>query len=75
MLTIFGVVAATTMVVSYALEKRHHLWVAVFALGCAATAVFGVLTEAWIFAVLESVWAVIAIRRFLRPEPASHGLP
>lgn len=71
MLTLFGVLAATTMVVSYALEARHRWWIAVFAVGCAATALFGVLTQAWIFAVLESVWAIIAIRRFLTHEAAS----
>ncbi len=64
MLTAFGVIAATVMVVSYALESRGSNWIAVFAGGCAATALYGVLTGAWIFVVLESVWAVIALRRF-----------
>jgi hypothetical protein len=64
MLTIFGVIAATSMVVSYALEDRHQRWIAVFALGCVATAVYGVLTRAWIFAGLETVWAAIAMTRF-----------
>jgi len=65
MLTAFGVVAAPTMVVSYALESRSQRWILIFAGGCAATALYGVLTEAWIFAILESVWSVIALRRFL----------
>ena len=69
MLTIYGALAASTMVVSYALEDRHRLWIAVFAVACAATALFGVLTSAWIFAALESVWAVIAIHRFRRIRP------
>ncbi|MFV1990033.1 MAG: hypothetical protein ACC652_04765 [Acidimicrobiales bacterium] len=64
MLTAFGVIAATVLVVSYALESRGSNWIAVFAGGCAATAFYGVLTGAWIFVVLESVWAVIALRRF-----------
>ena len=64
MLTVFGVLAATTMVVSYSLEHRHHHWIAVFAAGCIAVAIFGALTGAWIFAVLETIWAGIAIRRF-----------
>lgn len=76
MLTAFGVIAAGAMVLSYALEARSARWIAVFAVACAATAVYGVLTEAWIFAILESGWAVIATRRFLgqrshyRHEPA-----
>ena len=69
MLTAFGVVSAIVMVVSYALEDRDRRWIAVFAAGCLSTAVYGVLSEAWIFAVLESVWSVIAIRRFLVTHP------
>lgn len=63
-LTAFGVVAAATMVGAYALESRGAVWVLVFAVGCAATAVYGALTGAWLFVVLETVWAAIAVRRF-----------
>ena len=76
MLTAFGVVAATTMVTSYALEDRHRYWIFVFAVGCAATAVYGVLTGAWIFAVLEIIWSAVALRKFLtnrQPAPATAG--
>lgn len=66
MLTAFGVVAAATMVGAYALEPRDTRWIAVFAVGCAATALYGALTGAWIFVVLETVWAIIAVDRFLR---------
>ena len=65
MLTVFGVIAAATMVASYALEDRHRNWIAVFAVGCAATAVYGVLTGAWIFVVLETLWAAVATRKYL----------
>jgi len=64
LLTVFGAIAAITMVTSYALEDRHRHWIAVFAVGCAATAVYGILTSAWIFAALETVWAAIAMRRY-----------
>ena len=63
-ITAFGVIAATTMVVAYALESRGPQWIAVFAVGCAATAVYGVITGAWIFVILEGLWALIAARRF-----------
>jgi hypothetical protein len=65
-ITAFGVVAAVTMVVAYALEGRGRQWVAVFAAGCFAAAVFGVITGAWVFAGLESVWGVVAVHRFRR---------
>ena len=74
MLTAFGVVAAATMVGAYALEDRGPRWIAVFAAGCAATAVYGALTGAWIFVVLESVWAVVATVRF-RDSHARRQLP
>ena len=64
MITAFGVIAATIMVVAYALESRGPKWIAVFAAGCAATAIYRVLTGAWIFVVLEGLWAVIATHRF-----------
>ena len=64
MLTGFGVASAIVMVVSYSRESRDHRWVAVFALGCAATATYGLLTRSWVFAALETIWAVIAWRRF-----------
>ncbi len=73
MLTVFGAAAASIMVVSYALEERHVRWIAVFALGCAATAFYGFLTQAWIFAALESVWAIIAVRRYQQQPAAVNG--
>lgn len=71
LLTTFGLIAATTMVVSYALEDRHHRWIAVFAIGCAATALYGLLTGAWIFAVLETLWAAVATHKFLHKSEAA----
>lgn len=65
MLTLFGVAAAATMVISYALEGRGARWIAVFAAACAATAVYGVASGAWVFAVLEAVWSAVALRRFM----------
>ena len=64
----FGIVSAALMVVSYALEDRSPIWIAVFAVACAMTAVYGVITGAWIFAVLEAVWSVVAVRRFARQQ-------
>lgn len=65
MLTAFGVGSASVMVVSYGLEAKSRWWVAVFATACLTTALYGALTGAWIFAVVETVWAAIAARRFI----------
>jgi uncharacterized membrane protein YjjP (DUF1212 family) len=67
-LTAFGALAAVTMVVSYALESRHRNWLAVFAIGCLAASMYAVLSGAWIFAVLETLWAAIAVRRYRKHE-------
>ncbi len=53
------------MVTAYALEARGPKWIAVFALACAATAVYGVASGAWIFAALEATWSVVAFSRFV----------
>ena len=61
---LFGVLAVTTMVVSYALEKRAATFVLIFALACAAAAVYAVLIRSWPFAAVEAVWCVIALQRW-----------
>jgi len=64
LLTAFGAAAVTVMLVSYALESRSTTWVFVFALGCAASSLYGALAGTWPFAVVEGVWAVVALRRW-----------
>lgn len=60
-----GVIAITIMVGSYALERRAPVFIAVFAGGCALAALYAFLIGAWPFFVAESIWAVIAFRRWL----------
>jgi len=66
-LTAFGAVAVTFMMVMYALEGRHRRFVLAFAAGCLLSSTYGFLSGAWPFGVLELVWAGIATRRFLTP--------
>jgi hypothetical protein len=61
---LFGVLAVTVMVVTYALEKRSPAYVLAFALACAAAAVYAVLIRSWPFAGVEAVWCVVALRRW-----------
>lgn len=65
MLTAYGVVVITFMMVMYALEYRDRRFVLAFALGCALSSSYGFLSGAWPFGVVEAVWAFIAIRRFV----------
>ena len=67
LLTVFGVTALTFMMVMYALERRDHRFVLAFACGCALASVYGFLSGAWPFGVVEAIWALIAARRFANP--------
>ena len=66
MLTIFGSIAVSVMMVSYWLEPRSKWFVLVFAGGSAATALYSGLVEAYPITVIEALWAVVALQRFIR---------
>jgi hypothetical protein len=63
--TLYGVVAVTFMMLMYALEKRGPGFIAAFAVGCLLSSAYGFLSGAWPFGVVEAVWAVVAVRRYL----------
>ena len=65
-LTLFGVIAVGSMLVFYALEERARGFVLAFAAACLASAVYAWLEGAWPFAVVETIWAGVAVRRWLR---------
>jgi hypothetical protein len=64
-LTAFGVAALTFMMLMYALEARGRTFVLAFAAGCALSSAYGFISGAWPFGVVEAIWTVIALRRFL----------
>jgi hypothetical protein len=64
-LTIFGLFAVSAMLVCYALESRSHWFVLLFALACALGSTYGFLQGAWPFGLVESVWSIVALRRWL----------
>jgi hypothetical protein len=64
-ITIFGVCAVSFMLVAYALESRSRHFVAAFALGCALSSTYGFLAGTWPFGVVEAVWTLVALRRYL----------
>jgi len=74
MLTLFGVAALSFMMLMYALEARGNAFVLAFAVGCALSSLYGFLSGAWPFGVVEAIWTAIALRRFAQrrmPERAS----
>lgn len=66
--TAYGVVALTFMMLMYAFEARGRTFVLAFGLGCLLSSAYGFLCGAWPFGVLELVWGGVAFRRFQRSE-------
>lgn len=66
LLTAFGATVLTFMMVMYALERRHTGFILAFACGCALSSVYGFLAGTWPFGVVEAIWAVIALRRYVK---------
>lgn len=64
MLTVFGSVAVSIMMLSYTLEARSRWYVLVFAGASAATAVYSGLAGVYPITVIEAIWSLVALRRF-----------
>jgi hypothetical protein len=73
MLTLYGACAVTFMMLMYALESRGPAFILAFAGGCVLSSVYGFLSGAWPFGVVELIWSGIAVRRWsqVRAEPAA----
>jgi len=52
------------MMTMYALERRGRPFVLLFALGCLLSSIYGFLSGAWPFGVIEAIWCAIALRRY-----------
>ena len=65
-LQLFGLTAVSLMLVCYWLEQRSHWYVLGFAGACALGSLYGFLQGAWPFGIVEAVWAVVALARWLK---------
>ena len=72
-LTFFGLFAVTAMLIFYALEERHPLYILGFAAACALGSIYGFLQGAWPFGMVEAVWTVVAIHRWRARKRARCG--
>ena len=63
LVTVYGVFAVTFMMLMYAFERRGPGYVVAFAVGCALSSVYGFLSGAWPFGVVEAIWCAIAAQR------------
>ena len=84
MLTAYGATVVTLMMVCYTLESRSRWFTLGFAAACLGSASYGFLAGTWPFGVVETVWALLALKKWhglqhrspLTPgsgNPSSHG--
>ena len=64
-LSFFGLFAVTAMLVCYAFENRSPWFILAFAIACMLGSLYGFLQGAWPFGLVEAVWSVVALRRWL----------
>ena len=64
-LTLFGLFAVSAMLLSYALEERSPWFILAFAAACTLGSVYGFLQGAWPFGLVEAIWAMVALRRWI----------
>jgi hypothetical protein len=65
-LTIFGLFAVSAMMLCYALENRSRWYVLGFAGACVLGSIYGFLQGAWPFGLVEGVWSLVALKRFIQ---------
>jgi hypothetical protein len=73
-LSIFGFVAVSLMLAFYALEDRAEYFGLAFAGACLMAAVYGFLQGAWPFALVETIWSGVAVRRWMSRRAAARRL-
>jgi hypothetical protein len=64
-LTLFGVFAVRAMLATYSLEDRGHWFVIGFVASCAIGSAYGFLQGAWPFGLVEAIWSVVALCRWI----------
>jgi hypothetical protein len=72
-ITIFGLCSATVMVAAYALERRSHWFIVLFAASCVAMAVYAFMGGNWVFGILELVWYMVAMQRWIADPQSGPG--
>jgi hypothetical protein len=61
----FWRLAVSFMMVMYALEQRHAVFILAFAAGCLLSSVYGFLSGARPIGVVELIWSGVAVRQYL----------
>jgi hypothetical protein len=75
LLTIYGLISVSLMLVFYALESKSALFVFLFGVSCIMASVYGFLQGAWPFGCVELVWSLVAFRRWWQRRQAEPKIP
>jgi hypothetical protein len=73
LLTIYGVLALSFMMLMYALEGRGKIFTLGFGRGADSPASTDSWRGTWPFGVVELVWAGVALRRYQRRSDTDHA--
>lgn len=66
LLTAFGLLAVSLMLIFYALESRSAWFTLAFAASCLLGSAYGFLQGAWPFGIVELVWSAVAVRKWMQ---------
>jgi presenilin-like A22 family membrane protease len=66
----FGLVVVTAMLLFYVLERRSQWFIIAFAGACMVGSIAGFLQGAWVLGLAESVWSILALRRWWLTQQA-----
>lgn len=71
-LTLFGLVAVSLMLFTYAMEDRSPWYILAFAVSCVMGSIYGFLQGAWPFGLVEAIWSIVALNRWLKVPRVSN---
>lgn len=63
----------TLMMIFYALEEKDRVFTLAFAISCWGSALYGWLAGTWPFGVVETVWGVLALRKWYQGRAPQSG--
>jgi len=64
LLTIYGASVVTLMMIFYALEQNSSWFTLAFGMSCIGSAIYGYLAGTWPFGIVESIWSLVAFRKW-----------
>lgn len=64
MLTLYGALVVTLMMIFYAFEARSPWFTLAFAGSCLGSAAYGFMAGTWPFGVVESIWSLVALHKW-----------